>query len=368
MSKQKIAILFGGKSSEHEVSRVSATMVIDSIPRDKYEPVLVGITKSGKWYLFEGRADLIKDGEWEHSGKITPAVISPDAETHGLIVFRESGDEIIRIDAAFPMLHGKNGEDGTMQGLFELAGIPYVGCDTASSAICMDKALTNTILAQGGVPQAKFVWFYRHNWQKDSDKYINRVEKELGYPCFVKPANAGSSVGISKAKDREGLRGAVTIAACHDPKIVIEEGIDGAEVEVAVMGNGDEIIVSVPGEIVPGAEWYDYDAKYNNSDSVCRIPAPIDSETLEVVRETAAKAYKLLGCSGLARVDFFVRDGEVLLNEPNTLPGFTPISMYPKMMEHSGISNSELVDKLIQLAIERANGVSEFEFPADWRV
>lgn len=356
MSKKTVAILFGGRSSEHEVSRMSATMVINNIPRDKYDILTVGITKEGQWLLYEGDPALIKDGSWETSGKTVPAVISPDSKTHGLLVMRESGVETVYLDAVFPELHGKNGEDGTMQGLLELAGIPYVGCDCASSACCMDKALTNTILEYSGIPQAAFVWFYAVDFEKDSEKYIAEIEKKLGYPCFVKPANAGSSVGISKCGNKEELAEAVAKACVHDRKIVVEEGVVGAEVECAVLGN-DDVIVSTVGEIVPAAEWYDYDAKYNNAESKLFIPARLSDETMNKIKERAAQAYRALGCSGLTRMDFFVRksDGEVMLNEPNTLPGFTPISMYPKLMATDGIGNAELIDRLIMLAEERMN-------------
>lgn len=354
MSKKTVAILFGGRSSEHEVSRMSATMVINNIPTDKYDVVIVGITKEGQWFLYEGDPALIKDGSWEKSDKITPAVISPDSKTHGLLVMRESGVETIYLDAVFPELHGKNGEDGTMQGLLELSGIPYVGCDCASSAVCMDKALTNTILEYSGIPQAAFVWFYAADWEKNNEQYVKAVEENLGYPCFVKPANAGSSVGISKCANRDELNEAVSKACRHDRKIVIEAGVVGAEVECAVLGN-DDIVVSTIGEIVPATEWYDYDAKYNNVESKLYIPARLSEETVATIKERAAKAYRALGCSGLTRMDFFVRksDGEVMLNEPNTLPGFTPISMYPKLMATDGIDNAQLVDRLIELAIER---------------
>jgi len=358
-NKKTVAVLFGGRSSEHEVSRTSATMVINNVPADKYNTVMVGITRDGRWYLYEGDVALLADGSWENSGKLTPAFISPDTATHGLVVMRESGVETIYVDVVFPMLHGKNGEDGTMQGLLELAGIPYVGCDCASSAVCMDKALTNTLLEFGGIPQAKFIWFTAADWAENSQYYTDRIDSELGYPCFVKPANAGSSVGISKCRSRDELAAAIELAAANDFKIVIEEGVDGAEVETAVLGNSDgEITVSTVGEIVPAADWYDYDAKYNNAESELHIPGRLSDETMALIKERARKAYRILGCSGLTRMDFFVRrsDGEVMLNEPNTLPGFTPISMYPKLMAFDGIDNTTLVDRLLTLAVERMNG------------
>lgn len=355
MAKKKIAVIFGGRSSEHEVSRNSVTMVLNNINRNKYDVYMIGITKEGEWYHYDGDVSLIADGSWETSGKTTQAFIVPDAAVHGMIIMRENGPETVRLDAAYPVMHGKNGEDGTIQGLFELARIPYIGCDVASSAVCMDKALTNTVLEYGGIPQAKFLWFYYRDFERNIDRCLDEIENKLGYPCFVKPANAGSSVGIGKCHSSEDVMDAVRLAAQHDEKIVVEENIDGQEVEVAVLGN-EKPIVSVVGEILPAAEWYDYDAKYNDASSQLLIPANLSDETMELVKRRAVQAYKLLGCSGLTRVDFLVRrsDGEPMLNEPNTLPGFTEISMYPKLFEASGISKSELIDKIIEYAIERA--------------
>ena len=221
--------------------------------------------------------------------------------------------------------------------------------------MCLDKALTNTVLDYAGIPQAKFIWFYAPYFEKHTDEILDRIENELGYPCFVKPANAGSSVGISKCAKRGDLVDAVRFAAVHDRKIVVEENITGQEVEVAVLGN-DEPIASVVGEIIPAAEWYDYDAKYNDEQSRLLIPANLSEETSELIRKRAIQAYRTLGCSGMARVDFLVRksDGQPMLNEPNTLPGFTEISMYPKLFEASGIGKTELIDRLIALAVERA--------------
>lgn len=355
MSKKNVAVIFGGKSSEHEVSRASVTMVLNNIDREKYNVYMLGITKEGKWYLYEGDVSLIAGGEWENSGKLTQAFIVPDAALHGMIVLREGGAETVRLDVAYPVMHGKNGEDGTMQGLFELAQIPYVGCGVAASAVCMDKALTNIMLEHGGIPQAKFLWFYHRYFERHIDRCINEIEDKLGYPCFVKPANAGSSVGISKCTSHSEIMDAVRLAAQHDEKIVVEEGIDGREVEVAVLGN-DDPITSVVGEILPAADWYDYDAKYNDEASRLVIPADLSPATTELVKKRAIQAYKILGCAGLTRVDFLIRksDGEPMLNEPNTLPGFTEISMYPKLFEAAGISKPELIDKIIEYAIERA--------------
>lgn len=354
MNKKCIAVLFGGASSEHEVSLVSATNIIKSISANKYNIITVGITKSGEWKLFTGEVDDIASGKWESDENNKTAFISPDTSVKGLVVINNNNYEIIKIDAVIPVLHGKNGEDGTVQGLLQLSNIPFVGCDMTSSSACMDKVITNTILEQAGIDQAKFVWFYSYEYQKNSDLCIKNTEDTLGYPVFVKPASAGSSVGVSKALNRDELIAAIQKASKEDKKILIEESIDGKEVECAVLGN-NEPFASNTGEIATSAQFYDYESKYVNDTSTLYIPARITEEISQKVRETAVKAYKVLGCGGLSRVDFFVQDnGRVLLNELNTFPGFTAISMYPKLMNSYGINNSELIDKLIELAFERA--------------
>ncbi len=354
MQKKRIAVIFGGKSSEHEVSRVSASYVISKIPQDRYEVFTIGITKEGKWLLYSGSTSAIADGSWEKDNNNVRAFIAPAPSVSGMVVLRPEGTEIVKLDVIFPVLHGKNGEDGTIQGLFEMSGIPYVGCGVLASAACMDKAVTNILLEKFGIPQAAYTWFYAYEYQKDPETVIGRVEKALPqYPVFVKPANAGSSVGVSKAHNKEELIKAIEVAVKEDSKIVVEECIVGYEVECAVLGN-HEPFASVPGQIAPAAEFYDYDAKYNNAASELFIPAKISKELMEKVRQTAIKAYRLIGCSGLSRVDFFVtEDGRVLLNEINTLPGFTSISMYPKLMAACGIEGENLIEKLIQAAFER---------------
>ncbi len=354
MQKKRIAVIFGGKSSEHEVSRVSASYVISKISQDRYEVFTIGITKEGKWLLYSGSTSAIADGSWEKDNNNVRAFIAPAPSVSGLVVLRPEGAEIVKLDVIFPVLHGKNGEDGTIQGLFEMSGIPYVGCGVLASAACMDKAVTNILLEKFGIPQAAYTWFYAYEYQKDPETVIGRVEKALPqYPVFVKPANAGSSVGVSKAHNKEELIKAIEVAVKEDSKIVVEECIVGYEVECAVLGN-HEPFASVPGQIAPAAEFYDYDAKYNNAASELFIPAKISKELMEKVRQTAIKAYRLIGCSGLSRVDFFVtEDGRVLLNEINTLPGFTSISMYPKLMAACGIEGENLIEKLIQAAFER---------------
>ena len=348
-------ILFGGVSSEHDVSVVSAKSVIENIPTDKYNVIMLGISKDGRWFRYDGDIANLPEDKWlDDTAKLTKAVISPDRNDHGILVFEADGVKTIHIDVAFPVLHGKNGEDGTIQGFLQLAGIPFVGCDMLASACCMDKVMTNTLADAAGIPQAKWLGFNSYDYGKNSAAYIDKAAEYLGFPIFVKPANAGSSVGVSKADSKEELAVAIEKAFREDLKLVLEEGIDGIEVECAVMGN-DEPVASVCGEVVPCNDFYDYEAKYVNPASELHIPARLSDEKHEEVRAAARNAYKALGCSGLTRVDFFVRksDGLVMLNEPNTIPGFTSISMYPKMFAASGLPYAELIDKLFTLALEK---------------
>jgi len=352
MNKKKIAVIFGGCSSEHEVSRMSATSVINNLPKDKYEVICIGITKDGRWYLFSGPVEKIIDGSWEHDPLNQPAFISPDRSVGGIVADGKIGFDVIKVDCVFPVLHGKNGEDGTIQGLLQLSGIPFVGCRALASADCMDKAVTHTLLTAAGITQAKYLWFYADKYTTGSEKIKLKIGARLGYPIFVKPANAGSSVGISKVRSEDELDAAVAKAAREDDKIVVEEAIVGQEVECAVLGNAQPE-ASLVGEIAASAEFYDYDDKYNSGKSQLYIPAHLNETVMEEIRTTAIRAYRMLGCSGLSRVDFFVRDGkEVILNELNTMPGFTAISMYPKLWAADGVSYGELLDKLITLAFE----------------
>lgn len=353
LNKKTIAVLFGGVSSEHEVSLVSAKSVIDNIPKDKYDIIMIGITKSGRWLRYRGATDALPNGKWEQDPGNTGAIISPDAKTHGMVETAGNSVTITYLDAVFPVLHGKNGEDGTMQGLLTLSGIPFVGCGTASSAVCMDKAITKSLVENAGIQQAKWACINIDDFNNNMlYNELNEIEEKLGYPVFVKPANAGSSVGITKAADREALIEAIKLAGRHDKKIVIEESVSGQEIEVAVLGNQNPV-ASVCGEIVPESGFYDYDAKYKNGTSKLYIPAHITKEQSDAVRSTAVKAFSLLGCAGMTRMDFFVtKSGEILLNEPNTIPGFTSISMYPKLFEASGIPYGELLDRLLNLACE----------------
>ena len=350
---KNVLVLFGGASSEHDVSTVSACSVLKHIPAEKYAIYMMGITKEGQWYLYEGDVDALPDDGWLTSGTRTPAFVSPDRGIHGITVLREGGYENIRIDIAFPVLHGKNGEDGTIQGLFQLAGIPFVGCDMTSSAVSMDKVFTNTVADANGVPQAAWDSITAYEFETGA-KTLDEVAEKLGYPIFVKPANAGSSVGITKAHDRAELEGAMELALQHDTRILFEEFIDGYEVECAVLGN-DELETGVVGQILPANEFYDYDAKYANAASLLRIPAEVSEEKRNEVAEAAKHVFKALGGTGFSRVDFFVEKetGRVLFNEINTIPGFTSISMYPKMMEAAGVPYGELCDRLLQLAEEK---------------
>lgn len=348
-------ILFGGISSEHDVSTVSASSVILNTPKDKYNVIMVGITKDGQWFRYTGDAANLPEDKWlEDKANLTKAIISPDRRDHGILVFGDNGVETIHIDVAFPVLHGKNGEDGTMQGFLQLAGIPFVGCDMLSSACCMDKVMTNTLADAAGIPQAKWIGLSEYDYSKNPQKYIDEAADYLGFPIFVKPANAGSSVGVSKAKNKADLEGAIKTAFKEDCKLVLEEGVVGMEVECAVMGN-DEPIASICGEIEPANDFYDFEAKYVNPSSLLHIPARLSEDKIEEVREAAKNAYKKLGCTGLTRVDFFVResDGLIMLNEPNTIPGFTSISMYPKMFAASSVPYSELIDRLFCYAMEK---------------
>lgn len=355
MNKLTVGILFGGVSSEHDISCVSAKSIISNIDYNKYNVIIIGITKQGKWFIYNDNVNLLPDYRWVTSRNIVPAFISPDTAVHGLVTSR---GEIIKLDVVFPVLHGKNGEDGTVQGLLQLAQIPFVGCDATSSGVCMDKAVANAVADAFGIAQAKWCAINLYDYRKDADACLESAIQKLDFPIFVKPANAGSSVGISKAHNKDDLFRAMEIAFKEDKKVVLEEFIDGFEVECAVLGNNEPVAGEV-GQIVAAAEFYDYDAKYNNPQSQLHIPAEISAEKRDEVKNQALRAYKALGCEGMARVDFFVTkdDGRVLLNEINTIPGQTDISMYPKLFEAVGISYKELIDKLISAALQRGGRI-----------
>lgn len=353
MAKIKVAVIFGGANSEYEVSLRSATSILTNLSPEKYDVYMVGITRHGDWLLYNGDISLIIEDKWNNKRYTKTAFISPDRSRKAIVALN---DDLMAtyfdIDIIFPVLHGKNGEDGTIQGLFELSGIPYVGCGVLASAVCMDKEATHTILDYAGIPTARFKAIRKWN-MGDFDVLEAELQNKFDYPMFVKPANAGSSVGVSKATDKDSLKAAMDLAFEHDEKILVEQAIVGQEVEVAVMGN-NEPIASVVGEIVPAVALYDYSSKYLDDSAKLYIPAHISDEVSSLIRETAIKAYKVLGCKGLTRVDFFARaDGSIILNEPNTLPGFTSISMYPKLFIAGGMTYPEIVDKLIGFALEK---------------
>lgn len=355
MRKLSVCILFGGISPEHEVSLRSAESVLNHIDHNKYNVFPVGITKEGDWILFGGQDySMLPAGTWQNHDANRRATLSP-VHGQGLLSFENDCVVRERIDVVFPVLHGANGEDGAIQGLLQIAGLPYVGPHIAASAVCMDKSLTKLVADLAGVRQAAWELVTRSVYEHDAEAVCDRIEARFSYPVFVKPAGTGSSVGVSKARDREALRQALVAALRFDPKVLVEEFIDGQEIECAVLGNATPV-ASVVGEIDSGADFYDYEAKYITDSSSLYIPARIPAATAEQVRETAVKIYEALGCCGLSRVDFFVKrdGGEVVFNEINTIPGFTSISMYPKLFEASGISYSQLIDVLLTLAMENA--------------
>ena len=353
MKKMSVCVLFGGISPEHEVSLRSAESVLNNMDPEKYNIFPVGITKNGDWVMFGGTDySLLPTGEWLDHPNNRRAAISP-VRGQGLLSFE--GDCVVRehIDVVFPVLHGENGEDGAIQGLLQLAGIPFVGPGVSSSAVSMDKTLTKLVADQAGVTQAQWLLVRNSELNVRMDAIMDQIEIRFDYPVFVKPAGTGSSVGVSKAADRETLRSALLKAGTYDEKILVEEFIAGREVEVAVMGNQSPV-ASICGEIDSGAEFYDYDAKYITDTSVAYIPARIPEDVAEAVRDAAVKIYSAIGCRGLSRVDFFVtyEDNRVIFNEINTIPGFTSISMYPKLFAASGIPYGQLIDELLQMALE----------------
>ncbi len=384
MEKLRVGILFGGRSGEHEVSLLSAASVLNAIDKEKYEVVPIGITKDGRWLTAEHAEDLLtgklvleprnlRAGDPETTSPAAvlargeSVVVPPEpVQRHtGLVPFqtdtglRRASDRAINVDVIFPVLHGTFGEDGTIQGLLELADIAYVGAGVLGSAAGMDKDIMKSLFSAAGIPIVKHVTILRGAWENDPKKVQKLVESKLTYPVFVKPANLGSSVGISKAHNRKELGPAIGEAAKFDRKIVIEQGVGGKkekarEIECSVLGN-DEPIASVPGEIVPGKEFYDYTAKYVDEGSQLIIPAKLTKAETKKVQELAVAAFQAVDCSGLARVDFLMdpKTGKIFLNEINTMPGFTSISMYPKLWAASGMAYADLIDRLIQLGIER---------------
>jgi D-alanine-D-alanine ligase len=355
MNKIRVGILFGGRSAEHEVSLVSAESIMNALDRKRYAIIPVGITPDGRWFSDAEIFDDLKHGRYRN--RRHQSILSPDPTTCGLLSWASASQVLrnIRLDVVFPVLHGTFGEDGTIQGLLELANIPYVGAGVLGSSVSMDKVVTKQLCCLAGIPVSPSVWFYSHDFQKNAVAVRKMVEKNLKYPYFIKPANLGSSVGISKAHDRGELDKAILLASRYDRKILVEESIENArEIEVAVLGN-DSPRATVPGEIIPSNEFYDYDAKYVDGASKAIIPAALSRTTVRKLQAMAVDAFQTVECAGMARVDFLVvrKTGKIYFNEINTIPGFTSISMYPKLWEATGIPYPRLLAELIKLAIER---------------
>lgn len=348
--KKKVCVIFGGRSSEHDVSCISGTTVAEAMNKELYDVILVGITKDGHWLKVDS-VDDIKDGSWRKSN--SKATLSPDSEG---VLFVETAEGISKekIDVLFPVLHGLYGEDGTIQGLFEMSGVPYVGCGHLSSAITMDKFFTKVVADDINVVQAAYVPVRDYELD-DMDSVVARIEAEREYPMFIKPSNAGSSMGVSKAANRDELIAGLRLAAEHDSKILVEETIKGREVECAVFGTTRDPKAYGVGEIVAAAEFYDFDAKYNNADSKTIIDPELPEGKKEEILEIAVKIYRACDCFGFARVDFFLEDetNRVVFNEINSIPGHTSISMYPMIMAHAGKPLEKYIDELIDMAYTR---------------
>ena len=357
--KLRVGVIFGGRSGEHEVSLVSATSVITALDADKYEVVPIGITQEGRWLSSDKGLKLLK----EKTGieQAPECFLVPEPNRQALVAAGSGEMHSPPIDVIFPLVHGTYGEDGTLPGLLELANIPYVGAGVLASAVGMDKIVQKQIFQQEKLPVAKYIWFHSSVCREHPERVAAIVAKSLTYPVFVKPANTGSSVGISKAHNRKELREALALAVEYDRKVIIEQGInDIREIECSVLGN-DEPVASVPGEIVPSNEFYDYNAKYVDGKSEAIIPAKLPKRVSEEVRRIALQAYRALDIAGMARVDFLVvrKSNKIYLNEVNTIPGFTSISMYPKLWEASGLGYRDLLDRLIELALERHRAKNE---------
>ncbi len=351
MNKIKLCVLFGGRSSEHEVSLASAYCVLTNADPSRYDILPVGITKDGAWYLYTGDYEKIRDGSWcERPETLSRVTVDLTPGKHALLICSPEGEASTeQVDVVFPVLHGEGGEDGTVQGMLTLAGIPFVGCSCESSVVCMDKALTKLPVAETGIRQASYILARKTD---PPEEIIRKAESAISYPMFVKPARAGSSVGISKVNTKDALFSAIEVAFAEDEKILIEETIVGREIEVAILEEKGVYTVSDCAEIDSGAEFYDYDAKYVNDTSTFYIPARLPEEIRQDVRRCAETIFRALDCRILARVDFFVQEnGTIVFNEINTIPGFTQISMYPKLMMAAGMSYAELIDRLIRAVL-----------------
>ncbi|MDR1533374.1 MAG: D-alanine--D-alanine ligase [Clostridiales bacterium] len=351
MNKLNVAVVYGGVSPEHEVSKSSAASVVAHMREEKYNVMPVYVTREGKWLMYDGKIDNVSNIQWDKFG--TPAVLSPDASHRGLLRLVGGKVKVVPVDVIFPLIHGRNGEDGTMQGLFEVSGVPYVGCGVLASAVAMDKTFGKLVAASLGLRQADYLVFSEYELA-DMDEAAKKSRYKIGYPCFVKPANSGSSVGISKACNKRELVAAFELAARYDNKVIVEKAVAGRELECAVLElseGGAE--ASAVGEIIANADFYDFDAKYNSEDSQTIVPADIPKEYGDEVRGQAVKMFRAIGGRGLARVDFFLEQetNRVIFNEINTIPGFTAISLYPKLWRERGVRLQELIDRLILLGI-----------------
>lgn len=351
-----IALMFGGKSAEYEVSQVSVTSIYKNLDHEKHNVYLIGIDKNGNVHHYDGPVEDVENGSWVEKVTSNRVVFYDNKLRPGIY---EGARSIAEFDLFFPVLHGPYGEDGKLQGLLEMSKIPYVGCGVLASAVAMDKEIAKKIFSYESINQVPHIYF---NIYDDINKKIILSEQSLGYPCFVKPANMGSSVGITKAVDKDTLRQAIDKAFKYDFKLVVEKGVDAREIEVSVLGNQNDIRVSCAGEIIPSDEFYDYDAKYKSNSSQLIIPADLNEDQNQKIKEMAKKAYKAINGEGLSRIDFFIdkKTDTIYLNEINTMPGFTSISMYPKLWENTGISYRELLEELIKLAVDRFNRDSEF--------
>ena len=346
MQKKSIAIIFGGNSTEYEVSLQSAHSVFDNIDSEKFDIIPIGITRSGEWFHYTGSMDNLLNNTWfEDSSKLFPIVVSQNRSVKGFLEFSGDSYKTVKLDLVLPVLHGKNGEDGTLQGLFELAGIPIIGCNTLSSALCMDKDRAHKLANLAGVAVPKSVTFKEH----EKDSAVAEINSSLSYPLFVKPVRAGSSFGITKVSQKSELNEAIRLAFEHDSEVIVEENIDGFEVGCAVLGI-DELITGRVDEIEISGGFFDFEEKYTLKTSNIYMPARIDAKDEKRIQETAKIIYKALGCTGFARVDmFFTPSGEIVFNEVNTIPGFTSHSRYPNMMKGIGLSFAQMLDKLIGL-------------------
>ena len=364
MKKLRVGILFGGRSGEHEVSLTSATSIIAAMDPDKYEVVPIGITHKGRWLLGSSSEKLLP-GVLAH-GK--PVTVTTEPGRQGLMPLETNSTSPEKLDVVFPVLHGTFGEDGTVQGLLELAGLPYVGAGVLGSAVGMDKDVMKRLFREAKLPAIPWVAMRRGEWQSQPEKFRRLIEKKFRYPVFVKPANLGSSVGISKVHNRKELGPAIELACSYDSKVLVERAIRGREIECSVLGN-DKPEASVPGEVIPVNEFYDYEAKYVKEGSELVIPAKLNARKTREVQQLALRAFQAAECAGMARVDFLLdrRTEKLFLNEINTIPGFTPISMYPKLWEASGLPYPKLIDRLIELALERQRekDCTRFDYPAE---